>query len=265
MPVKSKEPSWVDRLVPDPISPPRLQVLSGYRGRAAAEGAVRLYLQADLASWVDLPGDAVVHESESTDALGLPRAWLWLAGDTPLQTGSLAGATGWLGGPIATTLGAESQAHGRRYGAHIEEPLPDPTHGACPTPVLRCQPAPPSGLDPACPTNLCTLAACKTSSGPLCPNPQPPPGGGGFEPYAAAVAPSVLCQPASQTCPPSALSCAPRSLTCPTNFCPTNPHLCPTLSAACNTVLCPTQYATCPPSYGGPSCPTMVCEPYGGR
>jgi hypothetical protein len=258
MSTKSKDSgNWVDRLVTDPAAPPQLQVLSGYRGRAASEDGVRLYQQADLSSWVDVPVGAVIHESEATDSLGLTRTFLWVKAETALAGESQGTATGegWLGGPIATALGQETGYTARAYQRTVVQP--------------------PTGIDPRCPTNVCTVVACKTSWGPLCPNPpQPQAQAVAFQPEAQAATAfcaSAACPPVTQFCPqpthfcPPSVVCPPRTTFCPTNICPTNAQVCATLTNACNTLFCPTQHATCPPSFGGGLCPTMVCDPFGGR
>lgn len=348
MPTKSKDPgSWVDRLVADPAAPPQLQVLSGYRGRAATEDGVRLYQQADLSSWVDVPTAAVLHESEAPDALGLARTWMWVSAETALTGGSqgTSAGEGWLGGPIATALGdgSEGLAVGlTQTGPNCpftvacdtllgpecatrfscgRTPACIPRTVQCPTPATKVCPAtspgttqcmcpntfgcpPPSvpqacppanwgdqadaaarvsaprtttqlptGIDPRCPTNVCTIVGCRTSYGPLCPNP-PQPQAAAFEPEAQAATAfcaSAACPPVTQFCPqpthfcPPSVVCPPRTTLCPTNICPTNAQVCATLTNACNTLFCPTQHATCPPSFGGGLCPTMVCDPFGGR
>jgi hypothetical protein len=321
MSTKSKDSgNWVDRLVTDPAAPPQLHVLSGYRGRAAGEDSVRLYQQADLSSWVDVPAGAVLHESEATDSLGLTRTFLWVKAETALAGGSQGTATGegWLAGPIATALGQETGYAARAHQRPIEQPQsvlcqtmasPDcvtlsgsncptnwrdcppatarpalcPTDPHCPGPMTHdcgnfqvrvAQPRTttqlPTGIDPRCPSNVCTVVACQTSWGPLCPNP-PQPRMAALEPEAAAFGATAACPQVTQFCPqpthfcPPSLVCPPRTTLCPTNFCPTNAQVCATLTAACNTLFCPTQHATCPPSFGGGLCPTMVCDPFGGR
>src|ERR1051325_7714549 len=74
------------RAVPDPANPQPLTRLTGYRGQSSEAGSVRLYLDANISSYVDIPeGDIafelpVPHETEPLGAVTL-----WIKQDSNLK------------------------------------------------------------------------------------------------------------------------------------------------------------------------------------
>ena len=58
---KNKECKIVSQLVKDPKAPPETRILAGYLGRSALEGHCRLYRDATLNDWVEIPEDAILH------------------------------------------------------------------------------------------------------------------------------------------------------------------------------------------------------------
>jgi len=48
-------------LVPDPVNPPDLIVLTGFLGNSPNAGHKRLYVDADLRVWHDIPSMLIVH------------------------------------------------------------------------------------------------------------------------------------------------------------------------------------------------------------
>lgn len=282
---------WIDKLVEDPASPPRLQVLTGYRGRSAQESHTRLYSDPELTSWVDVPNDAVLLTREVQDELGLGRTLVWTRIDAQIQMGPQAPGTGaeWFQGPLAQDFGA---AGAPLRTPRFECPLPSPPR-LCPTENLRFTPCCPQ--TPGCPTNPqlppCVppqtpncpspLRRCPTDFGPRCtplcptegrPRCQP---GGSTQQIFCPVTPEVACNPPSQFFPcPQALGGGPwgggfgdlgaqavgptppfQTPNCPTPACPSNPLRCfPTPRCPSWLIMC-TQL--CPSQW---TCvPTILC------
>jgi hypothetical protein len=66
----------VSALASDPSKPPeRATKLFGYPGPAAEKGAIRLWLDSDLTTYVDVPDEAILHSQTLPDDQG---TWLWV-------------------------------------------------------------------------------------------------------------------------------------------------------------------------------------------
>jgi hypothetical protein len=71
--------NFVARLVPDPAKPPELMRLTGYRGASNQEGHTRLYGNAELSVYWDIPESDVLFEQPvpaETDPLGAVTLWI---------------------------------------------------------------------------------------------------------------------------------------------------------------------------------------------
>lgn len=81
----AKTNGFVDQLVSDPANIPDMILLNGFEGRSALEGYTRLYLNAVLNEYYEIPQDAVLH-SASAGATGNPLAttFVWVKGDAEL-------------------------------------------------------------------------------------------------------------------------------------------------------------------------------------
>src|SRR5690348_12441787 len=75
-----KVPSnFVSKIVPDPANPPDVFRLTGYPGASTEEGSIRLYANAELSAYWDIPEADVLHEqpvSHSADPLGAVTLWI---------------------------------------------------------------------------------------------------------------------------------------------------------------------------------------------
>lgn len=60
-PERPQHDDFVDRVVTDPSRPPNVTLLQGFVGSAEDEDHVRVYADAALTTWVDVPADAVRH------------------------------------------------------------------------------------------------------------------------------------------------------------------------------------------------------------
>ncbi len=69
---------FTTKLVKDPSRPPETLLLRGYPGASSEEGHERLYTDADLSSWIDVPKEAVLHTQEVAGSDGLPLTLTWV-------------------------------------------------------------------------------------------------------------------------------------------------------------------------------------------
>jgi len=214
---------FVSKIVKDPKAPPETTLVVGFLGRSSEEGHTRLYLNAELTDYVEVPNDAILHAEEASgEGPSLGAKYVWIARDAAVLHGRA--------GPdrykASFLEGRITQAYmGSAQAAQVPDlgggwPWPVPTIGFCPT--LGC---PPPTL--ACPTRF----GCPTHFG--CPPP------------------TLVC-PTHFLCP--TIVC-PTHLGCPTIVCPTRqPYCVPTLVGCPSHVICPT--LACP---SHPICPTAVC------
>jgi hypothetical protein len=78
----------VEILAPDPAQgPPDVVALTGFVGRTAQEGRWRIYLSADLTSWVEFDEGAVVHH-QRLEGSPLGGTAVWVRRSAPLTYGS---------------------------------------------------------------------------------------------------------------------------------------------------------------------------------
>src|SRR5690349_17307628 len=58
---------FVGRVVSDASNPPETRMLTGWLGDAAEEGYRRLYTNAELSAYVDIPADAILYSEPMRD------------------------------------------------------------------------------------------------------------------------------------------------------------------------------------------------------
>lgn len=82
----AKTNSFVDHLVTDPSDIPKMILLNGFEGKSSLEGHTRLYLNAVLNEYYEIPLEAVLHSVPcmASPAAPLPTTYLWLKGDAEL-------------------------------------------------------------------------------------------------------------------------------------------------------------------------------------
>jgi len=248
----------VEALVPDPGKPPQQALkLLGLPGASPSAGATRLWLDADLTSYVDVPDDAILYAKELPDDAG---TILWVSVDANLAYGSVsshAAQAGFLGGAIASAhLGGAvpSQAGAGPMPPMLTGPsfcggCPTQLGGPCPS-LPVCPTQAPSQCIPCFTTDLqChTVAVCPSLFGHLCPT-QPP-----------------ICTPLTQDvrCPSNLRPCLTIAGCPPTHVanCPSVHVICPTPSAQlqCPSVAaCPSVQIICPTPTTFLRCPTQLC------
>lgn len=82
----AKSNSFVDQLIEDPSNIPDMILLNGFEGRSALDGYTRLYLNAVLNEYYEIPQDAVLHAvpGNASPANPLATSYLWVKGDAEL-------------------------------------------------------------------------------------------------------------------------------------------------------------------------------------
>jgi hypothetical protein len=70
---------WVTKLVADSTATPNAVALTGFIGRAPDRNSVRVFLHADLQSWVDIPANAILHREAIPKTVSpLGGSYLWV-------------------------------------------------------------------------------------------------------------------------------------------------------------------------------------------
>lgn len=106
--------SFVDVLVTDPANVPAVVVLSGFLGKSSLESYQRLYLNAALSEYYEIPSDAILHVLKhpvTTSPLG--ETTLWVRQDAELirnGVNSTATRARFFAGPIQQSYMAQSQS-----------------------------------------------------------------------------------------------------------------------------------------------------------
>ncbi len=268
MPVPKKGPAvhpLVKALNPDPTKPPtRALKLIGLPGESPSADTTRLWLDADLTSYVDIPNEAILYSSELPDDAG---TILWVAADATLTHGSVtshAAQADFLVGEIATTHLAGAMGGAAPGG---QQPLPPVTApsvcGVCPSRGVPCVSLPLCPSEAMAPSHCgpCATAPGHCVSLPVCPSEAMAPSH--CSPCVSVpVCPSVPCPSHVLPCPPphTVVGCPSVQVFCPPPHtvvgCPSVHVLCPTPTA----VACPSRFVACPP----PSrlCPSIAipCE-----
>ncbi len=165
---------FVRRIVNDPKSVPDVVRLEGYLGASSEDGHERLYLSADLSSYVEIPKDAILHQMDVPAAHDPHGAVVvWVKKDAALQYKMAPGPTA-LAHYFAGAVAAGAAAGGAAAPGAL--PLPVSIGVACTALPAACPPP-----TPACPTHhptclpICThIPACQhtqigqASCAPIC-------------------------------------------------------------------------------------------------
>jgi hypothetical protein len=273
---EKKSPSgaadFIAKIVKDPKNPPETLMLTGFIGASSEENHTRLYFDAGLGSYVEIPNDAILHTEPAGDE-GLGASYVWIKRDAVLihgPAGSQRPKGTFLEGAIMQQhLGAAAAGAGAQVAAGGN---PRSDFVACqswicpPTPNCPrsdfvacnswiCPPTPHAHCPPSLPL-LCVTVHCTVP--PQCPHLSVPP-------HCPSVAP--ICPPHTAPPPCPLLSAPPR--------CPTVPPICPhpSLPPMCHL---PTHPPQCPLLSAPPNCPTVggcqsiacqsaACQPGGGQ
>lgn len=256
----ARRTKFVAKIVGDPANPPKTKLLTGFLGDSSLEAHTRLYFDASLNDYAEIPDDAILHtEPRSPEESTLGGEYVWveatakLTYSAPNPHGSKAQ---FFDGPIyqeydwAGTGGMNTGGYGNKViGAPVRSLYCPSLH--CPSAICKTQVCPTQVCvtqvcatqvcaTQSCPTAACTAWPPNTTGCPFYPYPMPmmrgaqgpyPHGMGGYPDYAYDdgddYGNKVIGGPV-------------RSLNCPSVQCP---------SAVCRTQVCPSQV-----------CITQVCR-----
>jgi hypothetical protein len=246
----------VDALMADPTQgPPGTTVLSGYLGASPTEGVWRLYLDAGLTEYVEIPEADIMHSETLPDASGTT---VWVSSSaalTHVRTQTQDVQAEFLGGAITDELLASPAAAAARpigpapqisIAGPCVSRIQCPSTINCPSVQVIC----PSSVD-ACPSRLrpcISRIPCPTTI--QCPS------------RVTICQSRLTCQPSVFTpCLSQQIRCPSAVDACPTRFgCPSVDTLCQTIGIGCipsRLVACPTDPASCPQPSAAFVCPTF--------
>lgn len=132
-----KDKNFVDVLANDPANIPEMILLNGFVGKSAMDGYSRLYLNAVLNEYYEIPSDAILHSAAASLAADNPLGtmYLWIKADAELiRKGKSVADTriNFFSGPIQSQQAAQSAP-----AVPVAAPLVGPTG------VLNCTQAAP--------------------------------------------------------------------------------------------------------------------------
>lgn len=109
---KPNDASFIGRVVGDPANPPETRLLTGWLGDAGEAGYKRLYTDAELSSYVDIPEDAILYTEPIRDVQPAGGVFVWVRRDAALkQGGSAASRAGrFLQGQVAQDFSSPQKA-----------------------------------------------------------------------------------------------------------------------------------------------------------
>lgn len=182
MATSKRKDNFVSKIVKDPANPPKTILLRGYLGDSSEAGHTRLYQDAQLNGYVEVPDDAILHEEEIP---GTPagESLIWIKQDAQVIHGEA--------GPQ------------RRKASFFEGSIAAAARPAL-TPAFGCAPPPRTPLI-ACPPVTDQFHFCQTPFPPcevvsaLCP---PTPACPTVDPTHGCLTPVRPCEVESLLCPP---------------------------------------------------------------
>ncbi|HEX3556302.1 MAG TPA: hypothetical protein VIA62_24045 [Thermoanaerobaculia bacterium] len=86
----ARNADFIGRVVKDAKNPPETRLLTGWLGDAAEEGFRRLYSDAELSSYVDIPTDAILHTEPIRDSQPAGAVFVWIQRDAAVKPGGSA-------------------------------------------------------------------------------------------------------------------------------------------------------------------------------
>ncbi len=253
----TQKSNFIQKLVKDPANPPDLVLISGYAGPSAEADSERVYTDASLSSYADIPKAVVQHQQEGAGGDFGPVQHFWVRRDAidRVRFGSASA------GP--TRLQPQSPLPVCSGPTPFTVCPPTPGLPCPPSPFVRCPPSPftfcpPSPLCPPTPATFCPptpLTFCPPT--PFCPPPTPlthcPPS----VTVVCPPSPVVVCHARTPFLPCLATVAQPCFITA---TCPVS------ASIACPTLVCPSAVDACPSAPGGCTIDMtpQVRTPYGG-
>ena len=90
---KQKNADFIGHVVGDPKNPQETRMLTGWFGESGEEGCRRLYTDAELSSYIDIPDDAILHSEPLKDVQPSGGVIVWIDRDAALKQGGSASTT----------------------------------------------------------------------------------------------------------------------------------------------------------------------------
>ncbi|HEX4963161.1 MAG TPA: hypothetical protein VF173_20185 [Thermoanaerobaculia bacterium] len=120
---------FIGRVVKDAKNPPETRMLTGWLGDAADEGYRRLYTDAELSAYVDIPDEAILHTEPLRDSQPAGAVFVWVRRDATLKYGGTASsrAARFLQGQVAqdfASAGAEDPGALEKAGVRCATQAP---------------------------------------------------------------------------------------------------------------------------------------------
>lgn len=120
---------FVARVVKDAKSPPETRMLTGWLGDAPEEGYRRLYTNADLSCYIDIPTDAILHTEPIRDVQPPGGVFVWVQRDATLKPGGSAAsrAARFLQGQVQEDFASGTSPEAAGYRCVTQVPCGEPT------------------------------------------------------------------------------------------------------------------------------------------
>ena len=109
----AKEKHFVEVLAADPDNIPDVVLLNGFVGNSTLEGYTRLYLNAVLNEYYDVPSEAILHTATASGNNPLETTYIWVKAEAELiRKGKSIADTkvSFFNGPIQSNQAAEAAA-----------------------------------------------------------------------------------------------------------------------------------------------------------
>lgn len=123
---KPEDAGFIGRVVDDPANPPQARLLTGWLGASAEEGYRRLYTDAELSTYVELPEDAILDTEPIRDMQPSGGVFVWIKRDAAVKQGGSAAsrAARFLQGRVAQDFSSPEKAG---YRCATQTPGCEPT------------------------------------------------------------------------------------------------------------------------------------------
>ena len=121
-----KNADFIGRVIGDAKNPTEARLLSGWFGDSGEEGYRRLYTDAELSNYVDIPTDAILHTEPIRDVQPAGAVFVWVRRDAELKQGGTAAsrAARFLQGQVARDFSTPEKAG---YRCVTQVPCGEPT------------------------------------------------------------------------------------------------------------------------------------------
>jgi hypothetical protein len=126
---KPKNAEFIGKVVKDAKNPVETRMLSGWFGDSGEKGTRRLYTDAELTSYSDIPDDAILYTEPIKDSQPAGGVLVWIKRDASVQSGgsSASRAGRFLQGQVAADFGAPGSLEKAGLRCVTEVPCGEPT------------------------------------------------------------------------------------------------------------------------------------------